>query len=49
MTIVLILAILIGLYNSFSSIQTTRLGLTSGVKPSDNLVSFIFLENLNNE
>lgn len=43
MTIVLILAILIGLFQAYCSIQDVRSGKTPGVQSSNNLIEYIFL------
>lgn len=43
MTIVLVLAILVGILNCVKTISDTRLGVAPSVKPSKSLVSFTFL------
>lgn len=43
MTIVLILAMIVGLLEANRAIYNVRNGFDSGVKPSDNLISFVFL------
>lgn len=43
MTIVLILAMLVGVLNCVKTISDTRIGISPSVKPSKNLVSFTFL------
>lgn len=43
MTVVLSLAIIIGLIHAYQSIYNVRHGLSDGVKPSNSLVEFTFL------
>jgi hypothetical protein len=43
MEILLTIAILIGLMNAYKNIYETRIGLKEGVKESNSLVEFIFL------
>jgi hypothetical protein len=43
MTIVLSLAIIVGVLNCIKTISDTRIGISSSVKPSKNLISFTFL------
>jgi hypothetical protein len=43
MTIVLSLAIIIGILNCMKTISDTRLGYRPATKPSKNLISFTFL------
>lgn len=43
MTIVLILAMLVGVLNCVKIISDTRIGIAPSVKPSKSLVSFTFL------
>lgn len=43
MEILLVIAMLIGILQSFQSIRETRLGFREGVKPSNSLIEFTFL------
>jgi len=43
MTIVLTIAILIGISNAFSVIRKTKNGELAGTRPSNSLLEFVFL------
>lgn len=43
MTIVLILAIIVGILQGLKNIQDVRYGISPGVPPSKNLIDFTFL------
>ena len=44
MTIILSLAILIGLLNCYKTISDTRIGLLPSSKPSENKCNFFFID-----
>lgn len=43
MIILLIVAMIVGLLQSQMAIYNVRHGISAGVKPSDNLIDFVFL------